>query len=104
MSKRRIRRSIEPNFPYGKSVVASSGLIVAFMLVLALLADPRSGEITSPVLAYSALGVLPLAIVAVFYTEFRFRNKRHRTGMWRPNREAESSSRTLKKTSVSSRC
>lgn len=79
MSKSRIRRSVRPSFPFGKSVVVSSGLIVAFMLFLAVLADPRSGEIKSPALAYSALGVTVLAIVAAFYTEFRFHRKYPRT-------------------------
>jgi hypothetical protein len=76
MSKKRIRRSGEPHFPYGKSVLASGGLILAFILSLAVLADPASGEVRSPVLAYTELAALPLAIVTVFYTEFRFRNKR----------------------------
>jgi hypothetical protein len=79
MSKRRIRRSIEPTFPYGKSVVISCGLLVAIMLVLAAFADPVSGDIQPPILAFSMLGGLPLGIVGVFYVESKLRKKSHRS-------------------------
>ena len=85
MSKRRIRRSADPSFPYGKSVIASGGLIVAFMLVLFLVADPRSGEIRSPTLAYLVLAALSVVIAIVFCVEFRLRNKRTPTGPRQPN-------------------
>jgi hypothetical protein len=62
--------------PYGKSILGSCGLIVVVMLVLGLLADPASREIRSPALAWSLLAVLPAAIAALFYAEFRLRNKR----------------------------
>jgi hypothetical protein len=41
------------------------------MLLLALLADLRSGEIRSPALAWMALAGLPILIAAVFYIEHR---------------------------------
>jgi hypothetical protein len=75
MSKRRIRRSIEPTFPYGKSVVISCGLLVVIMLVLAALADPTSGDIQPPILAWSILGVLPVGIAGVVYVESKLRSK-----------------------------
>jgi hypothetical protein len=93
MYKRRVRRSAEPDFPYGKSVIGASGLIVAFMLVLSLIADPGSGEIKSPALACLALAALPVAIITVFYAEFRVRNRRSRTHVQGPNQEAEQQGR-----------
>jgi hypothetical protein len=84
MYKRRGRQSAESNFPYGKSVIGSSGLVLASMLVLAVLADPSSGEIRSPALAWFMLAGVPAAIAALFYGEFRLRNKRTRIGPRQP--------------------
>jgi outer membrane protein, heavy metal efflux system len=79
ISKKRIRQSARPAFPYGKSIVASFVLIMTFMLVLALLSDPRSGEIPSSKLGWTMLIVLPAVIAVVFYLEFRLANKRRST-------------------------
>lgn len=106
MSKRRIRirRTTELNLPYGKSVVASGGLIVGFMLVLALLTDSRSGEIRSPALVYLAHAGLATAIVAVFYVEFRLQNKGQPTGPRRPNPGSRVKRQGAEGISVSGKC
>ena len=75
MYKRQSRHSLEPPFPYGKSVVASSALLLASMLVLALISDPQSGKIRTPYLAWLTVAALPIAIGGVFFAEFRWRNK-----------------------------
>jgi cobalt-zinc-cadmium efflux system outer membrane protein len=77
-SKKRIHRSDNLAFPYAKSVVASCGLVVAFILALAMLADPQSGDFRAPGLAALLLASLPTTIVAVIYLEFRWRNKRRK--------------------------
>jgi hypothetical protein len=71
MSQRPIRRTAGCEFPYGRSVIGACGLVVSAMLLLALLADLRSGEIRSPALAWMALAGLPVLIAAVFYIEHR---------------------------------
>ena len=75
MYKRQSRHSLEPPFPYGKSLVASSALLLASMLVLALISDPQSGQIRTPYLAWLTVAALPIAIGVVFFAEFRWRNK-----------------------------
>jgi hypothetical protein len=84
MSKSRIHRTCEPGFSYGKSVIVSFGLIVTVMFIFVILADPSSGEIRSPALAWFVLAGLPAAIVALFYGEFRLRNKHTRMGLEQP--------------------
>lgn len=73
---RHIRRSVEPKFPYAKSVAASCGLVVGTMFLFIVLSDPASGEIRAPGLAWLTIAGLPVIIAAVFYTEFWLRNKR----------------------------
>jgi hypothetical protein len=85
MSKRRIRRSIEPTFPYGKSVVISCGLLVVIMLVLAALADPKSGDIRRPILAWSILGALPVGIAGIVYVESKLRTKSQQNSLQQLN-------------------
>ncbi|HEY1948781.1 MAG TPA: hypothetical protein VGG97_17365 [Bryobacteraceae bacterium] len=74
-SKRRIRRPAEPSFPYAKSIVISWGLIVATMLAAAAFSDPKSGDIKHPALAWSMIAGLPIAIPAVFFMEFKRKNR-----------------------------
>jgi cobalt-zinc-cadmium efflux system outer membrane protein len=78
-SKKRIGQSTGPGFPFGKSIVASFALVIACMLILAWLADPRSGEIPSSKLGWTIVAGLPAAIAVVFYLEFRLANKRRST-------------------------
>ncbi len=73
MSQRRIRRRVEQDFPYGKSMITSCGLVAAFMLVFARL-DPKASEMLWSAPAWALAG-LATAIVALFYAEFRLRNK-----------------------------
>ena len=75
MYERRGRHSLEQSFPYGKSVIVSSALLLASMLVLALISDPHSGQIRTPYLAWLTVVVLPIAIGVVFFAEFRWRSK-----------------------------
>jgi hypothetical protein len=75
MYKRQGRHSLEPSFPYGKSVIVSSALLLASMLVLAIISDPQSGQIRTPYLAWLTVAALPIAIGVVFFAEFRWRNK-----------------------------
>jgi hypothetical protein len=75
MSRHRIRRSIEPQFPYAISLLISCGLLVAAMFTAASFADPKSGVILPSSLAWSLVVVLPIAIPAVFYAEFKLRNR-----------------------------
>src|SRR5215471_14328181 len=75
MYKRQGRHSLEPVFPYGKSVIASSALLLASMLVLALISDPQSGQIRTPYLAWLTVAALLIAIGVVFFAEFRWRNR-----------------------------
>jgi hypothetical protein len=72
---RRIRRRAKPSFPYAKSVLISWCLIVATMLAAAALSDPKSGEIKHPAFTWSMLAGLPVAIPAVFFTEFKRKNR-----------------------------
>ena len=76
MYARRARQSREAVFPYQKSLLVSSALIVALVLILGTLADPRSGQIRAPYWAWLALAVFPASVAAVFSIEYRMRNKR----------------------------
>jgi hypothetical protein len=84
MSKRRFHRTAEPSFPNRKPAIASCSLIVTVMLILVILADPRSGDIRSPALAWFLLAGVPAAMVGLFYGEFRLRNMHTRTGLEQP--------------------
>ena len=97
MSKSRNRRTVKPSFPFGKSVIVSGGLIVAFMLFITLIADPRSGEIKSPTLAYSALGVTVLAVETAIYIEFRFLRKRRTANGGRIEKPTSGTGKAMKK-------
>jgi hypothetical protein len=92
MSKRRVRQRSEPAFPYGKSLIASGVLIAVFMLVLGTLADPKSGQITASFWVWLALAVFPVSAAAVFYVEYRLRNKRGASRR-RPSREGNVSAK-----------
>jgi hypothetical protein len=85
MPKRR-RKCEDLTFPYEKSAIASGALIVAFLLFLAMLAEPQSGRIRDQRAVWVAMIALPFAIAAVFYVEHRLRN-RHRSA--RKNRTPE---------------
>jgi hypothetical protein len=78
-SKRRIRRTGEPSFPYAKSILISWGLLVTTMLITAALSDPKSGEIEHPAIAWPMLAGLPVVILAVFFIEFKQKNRGKRT-------------------------
>ena len=106
MYKRRGRHFLEPDFPYGKSVIASSALLLASMLVLALLSDPQSGQIRTPYLAWLIVAALPIAIGAVFFAESRWLNRRFLTGNERGNREPRipTRKRRARKDNVSAKC
>jgi hypothetical protein len=56
--------------------MATGALIAAFVLVLGVLADPKSGQITVSFWAWLALAVFPVSVAAVFFVEYRLRNKR----------------------------
>jgi len=86
MYKRQSRHSLERPLPYGKSVVASSALVLASMLVLALISDPQSGQIRTPYLAWLTVAALPIAVGVVFFAEFRWRNKHPLDGSGREPR------------------
>lgn len=57
-------------------MIATVVLIVGFMLLLAVVGDAKSGQIRATQLTLLALAALPVLIAAVFYAEFRSRNKR----------------------------
>jgi len=78
MSQKRIRRRNRNKLklPTVRPIAALFGLVTATMLLLAVFADPRSGEIASP----GSLGLAFLALVAMtgaaLYADSRFRAKR----------------------------
>ena len=74
MSKR--RRPAGLVFPYGKSLVASCGLLAAVMCTLAAIADPATGAIRPPAFGWILFSVLVAGIAAAFYVESRSRNRR----------------------------
>jgi hypothetical protein len=104
--KRRVRHFLEPDFPYGRSVIASSALLLASMLVLGLLSDPQSGQVRTPYLAWLTVAALPIAIGVVFFAEFRWRNKHTLGGGERAHREPRilSRKRRARKDSLSAKC
>jgi hypothetical protein len=104
--KRRGRHSLEPPFPYGKSVIASSALLLASMLALALLSDPQTGQIRTPYLAWLTVAALPIAIGVAFFAECRWRSKHFLSGGERAHREPRilSRKRSPKKDCISVKC
>jgi hypothetical protein len=56
--------------------MAAVALIVAFLFFMGMLAEPQTGRIQDQRAAWLALIGLPVAVAAVFYIEYRFRNKR----------------------------
>jgi len=106
MYKRQSRHSLEPPFPYGKSVVASSALLLASMLLLALISDPQSGQIRTPYLAWLTVAVLPIAIGVAFFAECRWRSKHPLGGGERDHREPRVlwRKRRSRKDSISVKC
>ena len=87
MYKRRGRHSIEPSFPFWKSLIASSAWLLASMLTLALLSDPQSGQIRTPYLAWLTVAALPIAIVFMFFAESRWLSRRFLAGNGRGIRD-----------------
>ena len=104
MSKRRIHGTTEPSFPNRKSVIASCSLIVTVMLILVILADPRSGEIRSPALAWFLLAGVPAAMVGLFYGEFRLGNKQTRMGLEQPKQGSRIKRPSTKRFADSRKC
>ena len=51
-------------------------LIVTFVFFVGALADPETGRIQDQLAAWLALIVLPVAVMAVFYIEYRIQKKR----------------------------
>ena len=76
MAKKHDRKTAGSALAYEKSAVAAGALIVVFLFFLGMLAEPQSGEIRNQRAAWLAFLALPFAIAAVFYVEYRFRNRR----------------------------
>jgi hypothetical protein len=76
MPKRHGWRTERFTLPYEKSAIVSGALIVASLLLLGTLAEPQTGRIENQIAAWLAIFGLPFAIAAVFYGEYRLRNKR----------------------------
>ena len=76
MPKRQRRKIGTSPLAYEKSAIGSGVLIVVFLFFLCSLAEPQSGEIRDQRAAWLAILGLPIAIGAVFYVEYRFRNRR----------------------------
>jgi hypothetical protein len=76
VSRRDRRKGKEKALAYEKSAIVSAMLIVAFLFVVGALADPETGRIQDQLAAWIALIVLPIAVVAVFYIEYRIQKKR----------------------------
>jgi hypothetical protein len=76
MSRRHGWRIERFPLPYERSAIVSGVLLVAFLLLLGALAEPQTGRIQNQVAAWLAIFALPFTIAAVFYVEYRFRNRR----------------------------
>ena len=76
MSRRHGWRTERFPLPYERSAIISGVLLAALPLFLGTLAEPQTGRIRNQVAAYLATFGLPFLISAVFYIEYRFRNRR----------------------------
>lgn len=85
VSKRNRRKGEGTAFAYEKSALVSFALIVAFLFVLGMLAEPQTGRIRDQRAAWLALIGLPVAVAAVFYIEYRVHNKRVSSRKRRPS-------------------
>lgn len=70
------RTAARTTFAYEKSLIVSAALIVVCVFFLGALAEPETGRIQDQGAAWLALIVLPVAVVAVFYIEYRIQKKR----------------------------
>jgi hypothetical protein len=78
VGSKRIRQTGKPSFPYAKSVIIAWCLIVAAMSAAAALSDPKSGQLRHPLLSWSILAALPIAIPLVFLVESKRKNRGRR--------------------------
>jgi hypothetical protein len=67
-------------------VIASFALIVAFLFFMGMLAEPQTGRIPDQRAAWLALIVLPVAVAAVFYIEYKVQNRRIASRKRRPSK------------------